>query len=1077
MEAPSTDALAVEWFRACSLRERADIGRHAPLRTTTPLDDNAAQRLELWRKQPPFTDPARFAQRLATDGLDEASFVRLLGASPDALCAATVEVPGWIHRLEEVEQPSAWQEHADDVLAVDAGIVTPFVRDGVVRLVRRLEQSEGWKPTRVATLLPSLLRPLVTRLGVVLNRVLMLELQVARLRGQLSGETPADRFRSFTDRFRNPTALGALLREYPVAGRGMVEVVDQWATATAELLERFSTDAELLDERFCAVAAHLGTLDDVQSAGDPHRGGRTVAILRFSSGARIVYKPRRMRVEVAFGGLLEWVNQQGWCPPLHVPGIVDRGSYGWMEFLEPHECTVRQEVSRYHERLGALLAILYVLQGDDMHLENIVAVGEHPAIIDVETLFHPAIDVWLPADEGSREEITACDPVEIMRYSVLKTGMLPKRIWQDEEGHSVDVSVIGAAGAQILPGAAAHVVGAGTDEMRITRGDATVGASRNQPRLSGAAIAPLDFADDLDRGFTGVYRGLAAHKAELTADGLLAAFAGAEVRVVARVSQVYGALLREATHPDFLRDALDQDRFFDKLWLEVPARERIAGLVPAEREALRRGDVPVFTTNADSCDLRCDTNGSLREFFRESGIARAQRRAGWLGEDDLARQRWLIRGALAALTELPPSHSATAAGYRQRAETRGCHESWVADDITQAAVLVGHELHALALRGSGLTSWLTMTTADGRRPVVDLARYDLYGGAPGIALFLEALGRHSGDARHDVLARSAYQMVRECLHDGDVRIRELGAFTGLGGVLHALGHLHRAWPDLPVAALAESVIARVVQLVDGYRSCAVFGGLAGAVAGLLSYDAMVESPRAVATATACGERLMALAHTADGGMRWTTPGGVELPVRNFAFGTAGIAWALRRLATVTGQAHFGEAAVTAQHADLLRSDLGATSAESSPHATMLGRHAGDGLILSLLEAGESEGAARVELVRLTEVLCQTAAEGDLTLDSGGLGIMDALLAAECVVPSAHVRACIVARRGVMLDEMRRSGWRSAAPLGLETPGLMNGLAGVGFGLLRLADPAGVPSVLTLGPAPSRQRLPGAGGVP
>jgi hypothetical protein len=37
---------------------------------------------------------------------------------------------------------------------------------------------------------------------------------------------------------------------------------------------------------------------------------------------------------------------------------------------------------------------------------------------------------------------------------------------------------------------------------------------------------------------------------------------------------------------------------------------------------------------------------------------------------------------------------------------------------------------------------------------------------------------------------------------------------------------------------------------------------------------------------------------------------------------------------------------------------------------------------------------------------------------------------------------------------------------VESPGLMTGLAGIGYGLLRAADPECVPSVLTLSPPPS-----------
>jgi lantibiotic modifying enzyme len=51
----------------------------------------------------------------------------------------------------------------------------------------------------------------------------------------------------------------------------------------------------------------------------------------------------------------------------------------------------------------------------------------------------------------------------------------------------------------------------------------------------------------------------------------------------------------------------------------------------------------------------------------------------------------------------------------------------------------------------------------------------------------------------------------------------------------------------------------------------------------------------------------------------------------------------------------------------------------------------------------------------------------------------------------------------ILASGREHGWRCGLPLGTETPGLMVGTAGIGYGLLRLAFPEQVPSVLSLAP--------------
>src|SRR5262249_6294351 len=61
----------------------------------------------------------------------------------------------------------------------------------------------------------------------------------------------------------------------------------------------------------------------------------------------------------------------------------------------------------------------------------------------------------------------------------------------------------------------------------------------------------------------------------------------------------------------------------------------------------------------------------------------------------------------------------------------------------------------------------------------------------------------------------------------------------------------------------------------------------------------------------------------------------------------------------------------------------------------------------------------------------------------------------------------------ILESIERDGWLCATPLAVPTPGVMAGLAGIGFGLLRLPEPEKVPSALTLAPptrSPSQGRM-------
>ena len=84
-----------------------------------------------------------------------------------------------------------------------------------------------------------------------------------------------------------------------------------------------------------------------------------------------------------------WLNHRGNHPPFLALKILDCGTYGWVEFVEFRECQSVDEVQRFYERQGAYLALLYVLEATDVHFDNSIACGEHPFLVDLETLFHP----------------------------------------------------------------------------------------------------------------------------------------------------------------------------------------------------------------------------------------------------------------------------------------------------------------------------------------------------------------------------------------------------------------------------------------------------------------------------------------------------------------------------------------------------------------------------------------------------------------------------------------------------------------------------------------------------------------
>src|SRR6266516_4210155 len=89
-----------------------------------------------------------------------------------------------------------------------------------------------------------------------------------------------------------------------------------------------------------------------------------------------------------------------------------------------------------------------------------------------------------------------------------------------------------------------------------------------------------------------------------------------------------------------------------------------------------------------------------------------------------------------------------------------------------------------------------------------------------------------------------------------------------------------------------------------------------------------------------------------------------------------------------------------------------------------------------------------------------------SLCHGDMGNLDTLLLAAQVLDKPEDRKRIDNIAAMLLDTIDRQGWVTGVPLGVETPGLMVGLAGTGYALLRLGEPEKVPSVL-LGEPPRK----------
>jgi type 2 lantibiotic biosynthesis protein LanM len=1050
----------------------------------TPRDDKRGRRrLERWQAQTPFESDAHFQARLGQAGLTREELFDLLSLAPEHVSDRPSDPPAWAVEIDRAFASSArialppWPDELHDRREVRLlEIVRPLLgrcflrlREGAQALAVACPGApfSPWTVDRLA--FPALSRDLLS----LMLRTLVLELNVARVRGLLADANTAERFQQFVARLGEREAALDLFVEYPVLARLVVIRLERWLTTTLELLERIGTDWLTLRAAF-SPHHDPGPLVEVEAdAGDAHRGGRSVQVLRFASGLRIVYKPKPLAVDRHFQELLGWINARGVAAPFRQLTILDRGSYGWVEFVSPSDCTLRDEVARFYRRTGGYLAVLYALAGADFHEENLIAVGEQPVLIDLEAILHPRAPREEHDDAGRLAHL-------LLDESVLSTGLLPQRFRIEEASGLYDLSGIGAEVGGRLPWSEGTFEDRGTDQMHFVRRPGVIGPTFNRPTLRGTAVRPLDFLADVEAGFVEVYKLLAGGRVELLAsDGPLTRFAHDEVRVILRPTSRYSELLIEGTHPDVLRDALDRDRLFDRLWEIVQHRPELGPLVPTEIEALWQGDIPLFSTRPDSRDLWAGADRRFDEVLPVTGMQQLQERLERFGREDLARQLWLLR---ASLTTLAVAEEDGTAGYHLVEGAPAADR----DRLIAAARAIGDGLAERAIHGGhGDVTWIGLTLTKGGQWGLSPLGMDLYDGLPGLALFLAYLGNVVNEERYTLLARKALASIRRQL-DMTKRHRAvtgLGGFTGWGGILYALAHLGVLWREPDLLAFAVELTDELPALIEKDSDLDILGGGAGCIVSLLCLDRCQPASSLRRLAIQCGDHLITRARPMPQGVGWSSPVSCSRPLTGFSHGAAGISWALLELAAWTGEERFRPPALggiayerslfspeAKNWPDLRLADATKTNAPAEPARFFNGWcHGAPGIGLARLRCLPhlDDALLRPEIESACSTTLAFGFGRNHTLCHGDLGNLELPFETGRAFPNSDVSGKVDALAAGILRSVESDGGLCGNATRLASPGLMTGLAGIGYGLLRLAEPTRVPSVLTLTPPPQR----------
>ncbi|GBG38691.1 hypothetical protein NJB14197_35620 [Mycobacterium montefiorense] len=856
------------------------------------------------------------------------------------------------------------------------------------------------------------------------------------------------------DEFISELKAGGLRRLFddkPILLRLMASLARQWIDTSAELITRLDTDLPairhgLLEvDKCCEITSIDGDLSD------PHNLGRTVRIIRFDDGSRVVYKPKDLTVDVAWYALVERLNRK--APfDLKAARVLSRAGYGWTEFISHTSCPQPQSFQSYFRRAGGWLALFHCFVGVDMHQENIIATGDHPVPIDLEMILQAAeANGGLDADDDAGHAHQAA--TEKLNNSVQEIGLLPVY-----GKHSNTVFSIGGVTSNSAPRVKLIWTGINSDTMRPTE-VADIAAISNLPHVEGHHARLGDYVDDFMLGFNEYAMFLQRQRPEDLFDG----FAGLTIRKVARPTRFYYMLLQRlkdhrtmddgvmwSAQADFTARLADWQHDFDPLW----------PLQGVERAAVVELNVPHFVTASDGHEIR-DASGTSFRVEGTSGLDRARARVQALDEEEIAWQAEVIRQSLCSLRRAP--HDSGPNRLQRIVTTCAPSQEVFAVEADAAARTLSDHAH---FKGPG-AAWIGLDWL-GDSEVSQLVALgdELYNGTCGIAMFLAAHAAVRNSTSSMTLAVAALTRLRAIIRGRNpsqiARLLGLGGGLGLGSIVYSLAVISALLADDDLLSDAH----RAAELItpDGIsadRQLDVLTGSAGAILGLLRLYRQTGSGDALERATSCGRHLLAEHRVGPVGRRsWPAPGS-DTPLNGLPHGAAGFAYALASLASATGIQEFACAAeecIAFENAtfDAERSNWPDTSSGSSDTwcCKWCNGAPGIGLARTAMKKHTALGGQLIQTdIRRALAGAERGWPGPTdTLCCGTLGSIEFFWDAGGVLVCSDLREKAVQRLLEVVQTAGSSGdYRWSSGISRFNLGLFRGIAGVGYTMLRRVD--------------------------
>lgn len=619
-----------------------------------------------------------------------------------------------------------------------------------------------------------------------------------------------------------------------------------WQAASAEMLARFKDDlprlrdAELLRAGDAAVTT-VTVLRLRCGLGDPHRGGRSVAIVETDCGD-VVYKPKDLAGTRATGQLLrELHDAHADCAPL-APAFLYRRGYGWEQCVSARACDSPAQVETFYRRLGGWLFLLQLLNGNDFWYDNLIACAGMPFFIDYETVVGNSFSAPFAGRRGAHVD----ERLE-MFYQLQMVGILPLLMPGAVDGalaDGIDISVTTRPGKQPIPfPKTGGGIGGFHDDFE---------ASDYAPFCRGEFQDINDYFEHFIDGYRRMGAAIESTAGRAALQRFRRRIKRARFRHIVIDTWSCYALLGSAfgnCRTDGARAAIALDAVCAR-YKNYPSC-----VIDGMRRDLWRNDVPLFEMQADGLQLFNTEGGATEDFFADTALAKIARNRRRL-RADMDAQVARIKALFSTRPDNPRRR------WRPADADAGAPTTVSDDECLALAIRAGAQLAAALNRVDQLQNYLAIGRPQRNNiRIVQPLPADCHGAA-GAVVFLAQL-RHDAASHSD--ARDATDDIDLALARCGRYLRDAprfafaargmvdsGALGAFGGVLLALCRLARAPVEAgfdAAAAVERMMNAHIDDLNAAPALCADYRhGVCGLLARMPDIASLFAADAAAVTA-------------------------------------------------------------------------------------------------------------------------------------------------------------------------------------------------------------------------------------